>query len=130
MDAMSVAKMLFAHFVIGDTEGALELVHPDAVLRFPGDRRVVPWAGTYAGRDLKRFFDAVKDHLDFIEYTTQTFHCAGEVVFMTAHERCRVRATGKIFANHHAGILTVQEGLVRSYFEYADTAAIQAAWVP
>lgn len=127
-EAVRVMKQLFASFVLGDKEGVMEFVAPDAVWRFPGDRAVLPWAGEYAGRDLRVFMDAVFDHLDYLEYTAHTFHGAGEVVVILSRERCRVKATGRIFENDLAAVATVREGRVVSFLEYSDTAAMAAAF--
>lgn len=127
-ESIRVAKQLFASFVLGDKEGVLDFVDPDGVWRFPGDRATLPWAGEYRGRDLRTFLDAVFDHLDYLEYTAHTFRGAGDLVVVLSHERCRVKATGRVFENDLCAVATVRDGKVVEFLEYSDTAAMVAAF--
>lgn len=127
-DAIRVTKQLFASFILGDKEGVMEFVDPDGLWRFPGDRAVLPWAGEYAGKDFRSFMDAVFDHLDYLDYTAHSFHGAGDVVVVLSRERCRVKATGRIFENDLAAVVTVRDGRIVRFLEYSDTAAMQAAF--
>jgi ketosteroid isomerase-like protein len=122
-------KALFASFVLGDNAGVMELVHPDGVWFFPGDPAILPWAGTWPGRDFEEFMERCKDALDYLEYTIKEFlPVDGERVVVVCRERCRVKATGKVCDNEHIGVATIRDGLVYSWHEYADTAAFHAAF--
>lgn len=128
-DAVAVTKRLFAGYALGDDDGVLALVHPESRWFFPGDPAILPWAGWWDGRDFKRFLDAVKDALDFLEYTAFEFLPMDEErVVVRCHERCVCKATGKEIDNHHIGVAIVRDGLVFSWFEYADTAAWHAGF--
>lgn len=127
-DALRTVKAIFASYVTGDTEGLLGFTTPETVCRFPGDPAVVPWAGTYVGRDFAQFHARVKDHLDVFEYVVERFEPLGDTVLVFAKERCRVKSTGKHFVNEHVGIATIRDGYMVRYLEYSDTAALQAAF--
>jgi ketosteroid isomerase-like protein len=124
-----IAREVFACYVLGDTAGMLELVHPDAPFRFPGDPAVLPWAGQYVGAEMARFHDAIKDSLDLLEFTVQRYEPKDDTVIAFAHERCRVKLTGKVFENDLVGIMTIRDGKVARYLEYSDTATMQAAFL-
>jgi ketosteroid isomerase-like protein len=128
MNEIEIVKTIFAFYVTGDWKGAQPLIHPRAQVFFPGDPAIVPWAGALRGHEVKKFFDAVKDHLDFLEYTITAFHHAGPVVVMQATERCRVRRNGRLLINDHAGIARIEDSLLVAYREYADTAALEAGF--
>lgn len=128
MNEIDVVKTIFAFYVLGDWKGAQALIHPDAEIFFPGDPSILPWAGPLKGSDNRKFFDAVKDNLDFLEYTIAAFHHAGPAVVVQASERCRVRRTGRVVTNDHLGIAHVQGGVMVAYREYADTAALHAGF--
>jgi ketosteroid isomerase-like protein len=128
VNEIDVVKTIFGFYVVGDWKGAEALIHPEAEVFFPGDPAILPWAGALKGSGIKKFFDAVKDELDFLEYTISAFHHVGPVVVMQATERCRVRRTGRLVTNDHMGIARVQDGLMVSYREYADTAALHAGF--
>jgi ketosteroid isomerase-like protein len=129
LDALTVAKRVFAGYALGDDDGILALAHPDSRWFFPGNPAIIPWAGWWEGRTFWRFLDAVKDAVDFLEYSPLEFvPIDAERVIVRCFERCVVKATGKEHHNHHMGILTVRDGQVVAYFEYSDTAAQQEAF--
>jgi ketosteroid isomerase-like protein len=127
MDPKDICKVALAAYVVGDHVALIELTHPDAVFRFPGDPAILPWAGTFAGSQMKRFFDAVKDNLDFLEFSILRIDVAGDHVYFEAHEHCRVRATGSCFRNDLLGLMSISGGKISSYREYSDTATLHAA---
>lgn len=121
-------KSLFALFVLGDTPGVMKLVHPEGEWVFPGDPAILPWAGRWRGGEVETFLETCKDTLDYLEYTIKEFlPVDDERVVIVCHERCRVKATGKVFVNEHIGIARIRDGLVHSWREWSDTAALQAA---
>lgn len=122
-------KSLFALFVLGDTPGVMELVHPEGEWFFPGDPAILPWAGKWRGREVEQFLETCKDSLDYLEYTiTEFLPVDEERVVIVCRERCRVKATGKVFENEHIGIARIRDGLVYSWREWSDSAALQAAY--
>jgi hypothetical protein len=129
-DPLSVTRMVLSLYLLGDTPGVLALTHPDALWHFVADRRFIPYAGRYIGHDIRRFFDWVKDNLDLIDYRILSFEPRGDTVTFFAHERLRVKATGKIYEDEQCGIITVRDGKVSRYLEFADTAPIAAALAP
>lgn len=125
---INVVKAAFACYLLADREGIEALTHPDCTWSFPGDPRVIPWAGPYRGREIRRFIDHIIDHTDYLEIRVLGFWPSGDHVFLRARERFRVRATGRICENEYAALATVRDGLVYGYHEYSDTAAMQAAF--
>ena len=121
-----IMKQLFASFVLGDTPGVMELVHPEGEFVFPGDPAILPWAGRWRGPAFERFIDAVKDSLDYLEYTVLEFLPVDEQrVVVRALERVRSKATGRAVVNPHIGVATVVDGLFFRWEEYSDTAALE-----
>lgn len=122
-------KQLFASFILGDNAGVMELVHPDGTWFFPGDPKILPWAGTWRGRDLDAFLDACKDALHYPEYRPEEFLPVDKTrCVIRGWERCIVKATGRSFDNPHIGIATTKDGLVYSWLEFADTSAMERAF--
>jgi ketosteroid isomerase-like protein len=125
-----VVKELFTFYALGDTPGMLELVHPEGECRFPGDPRIVPWAGHFTGREgARRFHRKVIDSLELEVYEAYRIEDVGPYVLVWARERCIARTTGRRFENHHLGVAVVRDSLLWRYEEYADTAAIERALV-
>jgi ketosteroid isomerase-like protein len=124
-----IVKELFTFYALGDTPGMLELVHPEGESRFPGDPRVVPWAGRFAGREgARRFHRKVMESLELEDYEAYRIEEAGPYVLVWARERCIARSTGRRFENQHLGVAVIRDGLLWRYEEYADTAAIERAF--
>lgn len=124
-----IMKQLFASFILGDNAGAMELVHPEGEWFFPGDPRILPWAGTWKGAELEDFFDACKDALHYPEYRPEEFLPVDETrVVVRGWERCIVKATGRSFDNPHIGIATIRDGLIWSWLEFADSASMHRAF--
>ncbi|HEY9720740.1 MAG TPA: nuclear transport factor 2 family protein [Oscillatoriaceae cyanobacterium] len=125
---VALAKEALAYYVLGDTEGMLAMFAEDGVAQIPGDPAIVPWAGTFVGRELARFHDCVKDTMDVFEYQVRAFEPHGDTVIFHARERARVKRTGKVFYNAHVGFMTFRGDKVVRYLEYGDTGAYQAAF--
>jgi ketosteroid isomerase-like protein len=129
-EALALAKRMFTFYVLGDTSGLTDLFSPDVVGYLPGDPAILPWAGTFQGlAGVEQFHRSVKDAVDVLDYTVLAYKALGDTVVAECFEHVRVKATGKIFENKHAGVVTVRDGRIVSYVEYSDTAAMQAAFL-
>lgn len=124
----SVAKQLFAAFLLGDRDGVIELADPDGTWRFAGDPAVVPWAGEYTGRELGRFVDTCHASVEYLAFQAHTLRESGDYVLVLCHERCRARATGRVFEQDFATVLTVRDGRVVAFVEFADPAVPAGAF--
>ena len=126
----ALMKQLFISFHLGDNEGVLELVHPDGRFFYPGDPKVLPWAGWCDGREMGAFMEACKDALFYHDYCPLAFYpLDGTHVLVQAWERCEVKATGRFFENPHVGIATVVDGLCTRWEEFSDTSAMERAFL-
>lgn len=128
MEALKLAKSVFTAYALGDTPSVLARAHPDALFRFPGDPAVLPWAGDYRGDEIGRFHDHVKDQLDMLAFVVERYEVLGDTVIAFMHETCRAKLTGQVFENDLVGIMTFEDGRVRRYLEYSDTARMEAAF--
>ena len=127
---IDVLKAIMVAYVLGDDDGFLELVHPDALLVFPGSPKEIPWAGEWRGRDMQRFLDICKDSLHFLEYRPFEFIETGtDVVVARMWELVRSRATGTTRPNRHMGVATIRDGLMVEWQEYSDTSGQRALFV-
>ncbi|MEY3211206.1 MAG: hypothetical protein RIT28_1687 [Pseudomonadota bacterium] len=127
---MDLMKSFMVAYVLGDDDGFLELIHPDALFVFPGSPKEIPWAGSWRGRDMQRFLDIVKDSLHFLEYRPVEFiQVDDERVVVRMWELVRARSTGITHDNRHIGLATVRGGLVVEWQEYSDTAGQRSLFV-
>jgi len=127
-EPVDVVKAAFDRFINKDVHGLMDLVEPESEWFFPGSPEILPWAGSYRGAGLMRFFLACAESLEYLEYKVHSVFGQGEVVTVLSSEKCRVRKTGKVFENQIASIVRVAKGKIVHYVEYADTAAMHRAF--
>jgi ketosteroid isomerase-like protein/endonuclease/exonuclease/phosphatase family metal-dependent hydrolase len=127
-EPVEVVTAAFDRFIAKDVSGVMDLVAPDSEWFFPGNPDILPWAGWYRGAGLMRFFIACAESLEYLEYKIHSAYAQGEIVTLLSSEKCRVRKTGKVFENQIASIVRVEKGKIVRYVEYADTAAMHAAF--
>lgn len=128
MEPVEVVKAAFDRFIAKDISSLMDLVDPDSEWSFPGNPDILPWARTYRGAGLMRFFLACAESLEYLEYNVHSVYGQHDIVTVLSSERCRVRKTGKVFLNHIASIIRVANGKIVHYVEYADTATMHAAF--
>ena len=125
---LHIVKRIYHAIVESDISTRMSLVTDDLDLTFFGSEKI-PWAGRWRGKDgLGRFLRRIADTLEFEVFSPEEFIAAGNDVVVLGHERCRVRATGKVVDASWAHVWTVREGLIRRHLEYSDTAAWEAGF--
>jgi ketosteroid isomerase-like protein len=125
---LHIVRRIYRAIVEGDIPTRLSLVTDDFDLTFFGSEKI-PWAGRWRGKDgLGRFLGTIADALEFQVFSPDEFIAAGNNVVVLGHERCRVRATGKIIDASWAHVWTVRSGLISRHLEYSDTAAWEAGF--
>jgi endonuclease/exonuclease/phosphatase family metal-dependent hydrolase/ketosteroid isomerase-like protein len=127
-EPLAVVREMFARFEKGNVTGVMEFIHPDGRWHFPGDPKILPWAGDYRGSGMMRFFILCAQALVYELYEAHTFYTSGEYVTVLSRERCLVKGTGERFENDLAAVVRVVEGKVVEFLEYSDTARMQAAF--
>lgn len=127
---VEIIREVYAAFVAGDLELALGRVAPGAVWEGP-ETPGVPWGGTRHGREgAASFFAAIDDAAEVELFEPRTFVAQGDAVVVLGFERLRVKATGRTYESHWAHAFTLKDGKIVRYREYADTAAVAAAFRP
>lgn len=130
IEPLGVVREMFTRFEQKDLAGVMEFVNPNSSWFFPGNPKILPWAGWYRGAGLMRFFILCANNLEYISYKSHTFYVDGEYVTVLGHERCRVKVTERIFDNDLVQVVRVVNGKVVKFLEFSDTAAMQAGFLP
>jgi uncharacterized protein len=121
--SIEVVQRIYTAIADGDIPTRLSLVTDDFDLLLYGSEKV-PMAGRWRGREgLERFLTIIADSLEFQIFQPDEFIIAGNDVVVLGHERCLVRATGRVVEVNWAHVWTVRDGLIRRHIEYTDTAA-------
>ena len=101
------------------------LLSVDTEWNFPPTYAGIPWAQKPArGRDaVLAALKLLTEVLEFQVFETDEFIVGKDEVVVLGHERCRVKATGRIVEAKWAQIFTVRDGRVARFREYSDSAA-------
>jgi uncharacterized protein len=115
-------------FVQGDLPALLNLVTDDVEF-LPPPSANVPRAHPWRGRQqVEQYFKTLAEALEFQRFQADEFIVSRDSIVALGHERCLVRATGRVVEAKWAQIFDFREGLVRRHREYTDTAAWDAGF--
>ncbi|WP_157218108.1 nuclear transport factor 2 family protein [Flavisphingomonas formosensis] len=128
MSDTDVVGGFFKAFGEGDAAGAFALLAPDIRWTYHGPSEVIPFAGTFEGpAGVQRFFESFGAAAEPIEMAPRSMAAADGLVYVRGIERSRIKATGKEYAVEWVHVIAVKDGLIASFDEYLDTAAVAAA---
>ena len=84
-----------------------------------------PLHRSFEGRaGILEFFTLVAEHEDFTDLSPQSFHDAGDHVFVLGHAAYSLRKTGKPVDTAFVHVWKIENGLVAGFQEFADTAQV------
>jgi uncharacterized protein len=110
-------------FVHGDVDTLLTLVTGDVEF-LPPVIADVPWVHPWRGRkEVEQYFKTLAQALEFQEFAADEFIVGGNSVVVLGHERCLIRASGRVVEAKWVQIFDFRDGLVCRHREYTDTAA-------
>ncbi len=106
----------------------LEVAADDFEWWIPGDPALLPWAGTWRGRDgLLRQTELLQVALTYTDFElVQMFADADEVVVIS-RARGHAKASGRRFSAETARVFTVRDGKITRVRTYSDTGVYLAA---
>ncbi|HYD39676.1 MAG TPA: nuclear transport factor 2 family protein [Anaeromyxobacter sp.] len=119
-------RRFFAAFAAGDLERVVDAFHHRAeiVAVREGARAAGELHGTYRGRPgAREFVNALGRLLDTQAFDVDEVIGAGHVAYASGTFHHRVRSTGKSFTSRWALRCELEDGLLRSYRFFEDSAA-------
>lgn len=126
-DNVVLVRRAYRAVAESDTGALLNLLASDVVWRVP-QMQGVPFAGEWHGREgVGKFFAAVAQSQDVMDFRPEQFIAQGETVVVLGHFTMRVKASGRVSRSQWAHIWTVEGEQVSLFREYVDTAAVIAA---
>jgi ketosteroid isomerase-like protein len=118
----SVVQRMFEAFGKGDIEGMKKTVSSDTVWTYAGPK-ALPYAGTYKGPEgVAAFVKNIFTSVDVLDFKVNEFINNGNTVVVTGSEKQKIKKTGRILEQKWVQIYKVNNGLIESMDEYADTA--------
>lgn len=129
-DSIAVMQELFRLFSEGQAERTFDMVSDDFEMFEPGPKGILPWGGTYNGRDgFIAFNQALKESLSEIRIDNVAFEDIGEGrVLMRGLETGVSAATGRSYVTDSVWIWTVRDGKVAAMRAWHDTHAMAEAF--
>jgi uncharacterized protein len=125
-----VVKGFFAAFGKGDVDGVVNSFHPNTTITAvrKSDRKDSELHGTYTGKEGARTFVANLGKA----FDTQAFNVAnvvgdGKVAFANGTFVHKIRSTGKLYSSDWALMVLVEDGKIREYKFFEDSAKFAEA---
>lgn len=132
MSAKDAVTGFFAALREKGIDAALEFVADDSVfVAVLGDafRKYLPLYGSYRGKSgVREFVTSLADNFDTQEFATKHVISEGNHVALWGRFHHKIRSTGRDFVSDWALVCEVENGLIRYYQFYEDTAALEAAF--
>lgn len=121
----------YSSFKNGDIEGLLEALTDDVEWITPGPPDIMPVAGKRRGRkQVAQFFTALEELEDVQSFEVEEVIAQGDKVVAMIKYRGRVKATGKPVESDLVHVFSFDQGKVKRFREYFDTAAVLDAYRP
>ena len=126
----AVVQGMFDAFAGADLPAILEALAPDVEWVCEGPA-IIPYAGTRQGEaGVVEFLTAMVGTLDMPLVYTESVIAQGDQVVTHGRFSATVKATGKSFECRCAHVVTVRNGKIVQFLDFADTALIAAAYTP
>ena len=126
---VQVAKDAYEAFKTGDSDSLFGAMTPDIDWESVGRRSDFPSLGSWKGvAEVKKFFGAVGETLEFHAFAPREFHAVGDIVFVFGSYEATVRKTGRRIASEWLHVFWVKNGKVTRFREFTDTARFAEAW--
>ena len=128
-DNTRIVQEAYAAFGRGDIKGILDRIDDDAVWHgVYGANAQVPTSGERRGKAaVAEFFKQVAEHVNFSRFEPQEFVATGDKVVALGHYTATTPVGGSIDSDF-AMVFTLRNGKVVRFQEFADSAAINAAY--
>jgi ketosteroid isomerase-like protein len=127
-DILETVQRVYKAFVQGDLSAVMDLVTHDVEFLPPPSAKI-PWAHPWRGRkEVEQYLKTLIEALEFQNFGADEFIVGHDSVVVLGHERCRVRATGRVVEAKWAQVFDFRDGIVCRHREYTDTAAWDAGF--
>lgn len=124
-----VVQAMFTAFGAGDVDAVLALLDPEVTWFVPGDRALVPWTGTWRGREeMREFFAVIARSAQPRAFEIHRLLTQDEHVVALGRFAYYYPTSGRSYDDEFAMHFTVRDGLIRSYRIHEDSFALANAY--
>ena len=128
---LGIVKSIYKGFETRNIDTILNAMSEEVVWLHPGDADLIPFAGTFKGREgVVRFFEIAFAQIDVLEQKIQSYEGSGDKVLVLGYEHMRVKNTGKEYRSNWIHMYTLSNGKVIAFEEFIDTSALVTAFSP
>lgn len=129
-DNTQLVQSAYAAFGRGDIPGVIATLAPAVEWQaIVGAGAHVPTTGLRRGIEgVQRFFTDLAGSVEFSQFEPREFFAGGDKVVVLGAYAGKSKMTGRTFASDWVMVFTVRDGKVVQFREYADIAAIDAAF--
>jgi ketosteroid isomerase-like protein len=126
---VTIVQNLYAAFGRGDVAALIAALTPDVDWSVVGQPGRYPAFGSWKGQaKVQEFFKVIGETEDFSEFTPQSFHAAGDKVFVLGTCTLKIKQTGRTVATPWCHVFTIRDGKCSGYQEFYDSAQFVAAY--
>lgn len=119
---IQVVQQGFAEFAKGNIQGILNLLADDVVWTDEGYPHI-PYAGRRLGKEnVPGFFTGLAESATLLHFEPRAFFADGNDVFVKGYLDGTANATGKAFQSDFCMHWHIENGKVKSYHSFVDTA--------
>lgn len=127
-DNLTATQKLFEAFGAGDIPAILEYVNDDIKIEFYGPS-IIPYAGTYNGREeARRFFETVLSSVVINQFEPQEMLADGNKVIVTGHLNLTAISTGGTIDSDFVHVITLTNTKWSRFRDFMDTSVAVAAF--
>jgi uncharacterized protein len=128
MTNTEIVKGMYTAFGRGDVAGVINALADDIEWVTPGSK-VIPYAGTYHGRDqVGGFFQTLDATTELDPFMPEQYVEQGDTVVALGSYTGRAKASQKAFKTSWTMTFKLRGGKVTRFEEHMDTAALEAAF--
>ncbi|MDB5228768.1 MAG: hypothetical protein JWN78_2961 [Bacteroidota bacterium] len=117
-----VVQQAYGHFGSGNIPALLDSLTDDVKWHEPGPKEILPWVGTYNGKQgVGEFFTTLDREIDFLKFEPREFIEQGNKVVALGYMEAKSKKTGRTSATDWAMVFTLKNGKVSNFQSYNDT---------
>ncbi len=125
---IAATQKLFEAFGAADIPAILEYVNDDILIEFYGPT-VIPYAGTYRGRDeARKFFETVLSSVEINQFEPQEMLADADKVIVTGHLNLTAIRTGRVIDSDFVHVITLDQEKWSRFRDFMDTSVAVAAF--
>jgi ketosteroid isomerase-like protein len=124
-----VVTELFARFTASDLDGVMALMTDDMTWRIPGKPELLPTAGLYDGKRIRKLFDRMVSQLENgLAFTVLHLTAEGDAVAAEVESSGDLK-NGRRYRQQYHILFHLRDGRIATVHEYLDTHHAQDVWI-